>query len=852
MMKYYAYLFFAFFTLFSSSDYKTNRPKADDIVSCAPMPGQRDYLPFGTMVTVKDGAWEDPSTWLGMVVPGPNDNPVIAHTVMITGNVQVHGLSVDPTGILMFNPGISTTLTTDGSIINMGVVERAPVSADIVHLIKFINVNEAAMVGGGNIVLPTDIGFWTMGAGFRYERGTPKTSWTNAVGDVAKGATTLTVKSATGWNVGDRIFITPTAKNDFSSFDTLSIKSISGNTITLSRPIPNAHPSVNNGKWTAEVGNLTRNVRTEGTPGHRSFCFTKSSKPQTIMYSSFRYLGPRKDINGDGKAEIVLGRYGNHDHECKDGSKGTMYEGAVSEDAGNYSFVNHISNGITLTGCIVFNGSQGGFWWDQGFENSSHSIRWENNLVANVGFVRGALKIESSSPTDPTFAAIGYELNFGDDNILKNCVATGVQSADNHTGAAFFWEAVNNSHQEGIWVSDGMLAHNNVTGYSSWQNTVNNHLIKNLNTYRNELAGFHGAYANDYDFEGGEDFENVFEVKAASSNTSRVRFANRKMDSVVLLGSALPGKVPILFRECNIRVLVDAVSESPNVHSVDIINCTGRFLMAPGTVTGETMRIQPKTGQPYKIVNGVQSNIEKFGPSEFANGTGLTLQLYNNSDFTGLILKKLDTYIGKSEWANGVHHLTDQIFSARWTGQVQSYETDTVTFISNSEGGKASLWVNDKFLFTKNKGTDSARVIMTAGVKYNIRFEYSQTDPAARGGANLLWSSKVVKTFTAGGREYVPRCQLFPDPLISLPITEPTRPNRPEVIKNITVQTYAKEAVLVKSPKAYVYEIFTVSGVRIKSGRLTEGVNTIPVPVNYKGIIIIRIDGKQSFKILRE
>jgi hypothetical protein len=97
-------------------------------------------------------------------------------------------------------------------------------------------------------------------------------------------------------------------------------------TFVKGSPVPRARADVP----AAEVLNLTRNVRIEGTPGGRSHVFIRNDVPtiHTIRDVALRYLGPRK-----GKKK-VLGRYALHFHMCGASTKGSAVEATVVRDAG--------------------------------------------------------------------------------------------------------------------------------------------------------------------------------------------------------------------------------------------------------------------------------------------------------------------------------------------------------------------------------------------------------------------------------------------------------------------------------------------------------------------------------------
>lgn len=760
---------------------------------CAPINPLTIYADF---TSVKDGNWSDPATW-GGTVPTENDVVKIATNVYLDVDSLPRRQNIIVTGKFRITKG----------------------------LIKFLGINENDFVGGGEEPLATDKGIWVINGQLEWI-GESKTSWVFANDGIVN--TKQLAITATNWKAGDEIMITPTEKGK-SNFDIRTLNSpttVTNNTTS--------HQKINN-KWTPEVANLTRAIRIEGTPNGRSHVFIRSDKPQTIKYVSFRWLGPRKDIDNDGAAEIVLGRYGLHFHHCNFGSKGSIVEGCVMRDIGNHAYVTHGSHNIKIRTSLAHHVFESPFWWDAGFEHSSHHISWEKDLASDIMYVPRAKKIETTD-ADNTISSRGFEFNHGDGDEIIDCVVVGTQG-DGHDGGGFKWEAVENSHLEGVWKAENLLAHNCNTGSISWQNTVMNHVVRNLNTYHCGEGIFQGAYANSYEFIGGEDFGNPTVIHAGSVNSSRIRLTNRKMDSVAIISSPLAGAAPILLRNCDIRTLHDWVGTF--VHSVDIVNSSVGSVYNHSSLAGEVVRVQPIIGQAFKIQGGITTPIENFAPSVWGTGKGLTGSYYTGTNFQNLAFRRIDSYIGFSEWGNGVHYGIGSSFSVRWTGSIEPYTTGPATFTlgvgDNPDGQTCKLYINGQLVLNKN---GSATYTMQQGIRYTIQVDYVQTKQR-KGGINLYWNNSLINGFTNGG-EYVPMCQLYPDASLPLPITVPNSivPNRD---KKLYVQTYTDASnILINADKKYQYRIYTSDGKQIRMGKINSGNNQLPIPF-VKGIYILEL-----------
>ena len=274
------------------------------------------------------------------------------------------------------------------------------------------------------------------------------------------------------------------------------MRSVRGRVVTLDRPTSFAHPAVDvvtdagaGRVQTAEVLNLTRNVRIEGTPGHRSHVFIRSSRPQKLKGVAIRHVGPRK--RAEEFTELVLGRYGLHLHMCGDGSRGSEVEGVVIRDAGNHTFVPHLSNGIAFRDCISHNTFEDAFWWDGAPDtrtpgSPSHDILYERCLASLVQY----------DPPFRGFTLTGFSLGRGNGNVIRDSVAVGIQGDTNAAG--FQWP----EGGEGIWKFERNIAHNNANhGIFTWQNTGKLHVITSFTAYHNAGAGIsHGAYNNRYTY----------------------------------------------------------------------------------------------------------------------------------------------------------------------------------------------------------------------------------------------------------------------------------------------------------------------------------------------------------------
>lgn len=562
--------------------------------------------------------WSDPGTW-PEGVPGPGDVAVVTRRVVLDTDARVAGVTVEPGGELIFQPTASRKLQSTGNVVVKGRLVMRPASASVDHLLVFQGVDEAGMVGGGMDVVKADVGLWVMEAGALDLAGTPRRAWTRVTGAVPAGATRLPLRDApTGWRPGDELLVAPTLAPDqtdsWKAYSAARVRSVSGRAVTLDRPTSFAHPAVDiitdagSGRvQTAEVLNLSRNVRIEGTPGHRSHIFIRSRRPQTVKGVAIRHMGPRKQA--EEFTEKVLGRYGLHLHMSGDGSRGSKVEGVVIRDTGNHAFVPHLSNGITFRDCISHNTFEDAYWWDGAPDtrtpgSASHDIRYERCVASQVQY----------DPPFRGFTLTGFSLGRGNGNVIRDSVAVGIQGDTNAAG--FQWP----EGGEGIWTFERNIAHNNANhGIFTWQNTGKLHVVTRFTAYHNAGSGIsHGAYNNRYTYRDSTLFGNrggalIVHADSWGGPDTPLQFLNlachgaSQSDYLVtaprhhganelppprFVASAFDGAGKAAF-----AWLYDG-NDGPSTNEiVDIVNCTFKgnaFLLGPKIGAGSRIRVQDK------------------------------------------------------------------------------------------------------------------------------------------------------------------------------------------------------------------------------------------------------------------
>jgi hypothetical protein len=615
------------------------------VLALSVVPG---FLVKGRRARADAFLWSDPDTWGGRV-PGPGDVAMImGQTVILDVDARVAGLIIEMDAALEFDPGSSRTLTSTGNVVVDGRFQMRPSNGKVVHTLLFEGVDESSFVGGGHEVLDSDVGLWVRHMGVLDIVGTPKRAWSRATGAVSPGAQSIVLQDQPrGWRKGDEVAVAPTATGDYEGFEVLKVASVkqSTKTVTFTASITNDHPAVTlpDGRvMTAEVMNLTRNTRIEGTPGGRAHVHLMPEGPQVIRNLQLRHLGPRKSS----QAEPVLGRYGLHFHEAGDGSRGSVVAGVVARDLGNHAFVPHESHGITFRNCVAFQVGEDPYWWDRLKEGVAKSVdlRPEDfSQTHNAKFVRcvAADVYDYPAAGGTNAEREGFLHNFGLNNSAVDCAVVGVTASNRASG--YFWPAqVQGMGSAAVWRHENCLAHNvRGDGFGVWQISPDVHVIDRATVYRVEVGFSHGSYVNVYNYRDGVAYEtsaDAMELHASGGESLVDSTVEQRWDRMIFdpAGGAyavsigkhsLPGIRPGILEECQLQgygsapVLINERSSDPFSRggSFDFIRCTaqGRDLEATDFVVEDihpvsVMRVQRRDGTAFQITRAGVKNIDAF------------------------------------------------------------------------------------------------------------------------------------------------------------------------------------------------------------------------------------------------
>jgi hypothetical protein len=459
--------------------------------------------------------WSDPASWPDGRLPASDADVVVDGHVVLDRNADVAALTVTSGSTLEFASDASVTLQSSGNVVVQGTLLMQPSRFGIDHLLRFVEVDETRFVGGGHTVLETDTGLWFTGHGHAMLKGSERLPWTRAAHSLAKDSTTLELEDVpSGWQVGDEIVITPTSPpgtdGHSDGYSEGRVAALDGRKVTLDTPLAYAHPRVNS-EWGAEVMNMTRNVRIEGTPDGRSHVqFSHVHRAQHLHNVALRHMGPRQDTGASYRlnrqvvaiTEGVKGRYPLHFHHSFDGTVGSMVENVVVRDSGFRAFVPHASNGITFQGTIAHDVFDEAYWWDKAEGGVCCGSNWIHSPPSNdITYDRAVASLIRTDPPHRGFTLAGFELGHGSNTAVTDSVAVGVQG--NRDSSGFKWPG-GVRDVDGHWHFQGNVSHNNkMHGIFVWDNTQDRrHLIADSFLYHNGMEGiFHGAYHNHYRYE---------------------------------------------------------------------------------------------------------------------------------------------------------------------------------------------------------------------------------------------------------------------------------------------------------------------------------------------------------------
>jgi cell migration-inducing and hyaluronan-binding protein len=364
---------------------------------------RKQYLPFIVVLLAVVGTaqaatkWSDRATWPSKKVPVAGDKVDIAsgkEVILDVSPPALGGLTIN--GKLTFADKSDLELTTEWIMVH-GELEVGTEAKPFTHKATITltdNVKNEQMMGMG------DRGIMLSGGTLNLH-GTRTNTWTKLSKTAEAGSNSIEVLNAAQWQVGDEIVLASTDFNPRQA-ERRTIATISGNTITLDKPLEYMHF----GKITfdvderGEVGLLTRNIKVQASPdAEQSFL----GGHIMAMVTSKMYV-EGVELNRMGQ-NLELARYPIHWHLVGD-AKGQYIKNAAIHDTYNRCVTVHGTNYVHVENNVTYNIVGHCFFLEDGIE---HGNEFVHNLAIQI-------KCHTSKPCVPTNLGPSGESNYAYEN----------------------------------------------------------------------------------------------------------------------------------------------------------------------------------------------------------------------------------------------------------------------------------------------------------------------------------------------------------------------------------------------------------------------------------------------------
>ena len=343
---------------------------------------------FVTVVGTAQAAtnWSDPASWPNHKVPAAGDKVTIGRDKDVVLDVSppaLGGLSID--GKLTFSNNADLELTTEWVMVHgeLAIGTEASPYTRKATITLTDNVKGEDVMGGMG-----DRGIM-LGGGTLNLHGDRKNTWTKLASTANAGSTSIKVLNAAEWRAGDEIVLAST-DYDPRQAERRTIAAISGNTITLDKPLDYMHF----GKITfdvderGEVGMLTRNIKVQASSDAEQSFFGGHimAMPSSHMYVEGVEL-TRMGQN------LTLARYPIHWHLVGD-AKGQYVRNAAIHDTYNRCVTVHGTNDLQVENNVTYNTVGHCFFMEDGIEHG-------NQFVHNLAIQTKCHTVQALCPDPP-------------------------------------------------------------------------------------------------------------------------------------------------------------------------------------------------------------------------------------------------------------------------------------------------------------------------------------------------------------------------------------------------------------------------------------------------------------------
>ena len=382
----------------------------------------------------KPTRWSDRATWPGKKVPAAGDKVVIEagkEVILDVSPPALNGLTIN--GKLTFADNADLELTTEWIMLHgeLAIGTEAKPHTRKATITLTDSVKEEEMMGMGDRGIMISAGTLNL-------HGDRTHTWTKLAKTADAGSSAIEVLNASGWRVGDEIVL---ASTDFDprQAERRTISAISGNAITLDRPLTYMHF----GKITfdvdqrGEVGLLTRNIKIQASADAEQSYF--GGHIMAMVTSKMFIEGV--ELNRMGQ-NLELARYPLHWHLAGD-VKGQYVRNAAIHDTYNRCVTVHGTHNLRVENNVTYNTVGHCFFLEDGIEHG-------NEFIRNLAIQTKCHPTKACVPTN--LAAAGESPNFDNRQAVRENgqASKEVLLPSDNTVASFWITNPDNTYRDNV------------------------------------------------------------------------------------------------------------------------------------------------------------------------------------------------------------------------------------------------------------------------------------------------------------------------------------------------------------------------------------------------------------------
>ncbi|MEM7489346.1 MAG: G8 domain-containing protein, partial [Pseudomonadota bacterium] len=398
--------------------------------------------------------WSDAETWLGFA-PGNGDDVVVPRGLTVTLDADTPALgTLAVRGTLRASDEIDLRLTADNVLV-FGALEIGTVDRPHTREFEIVLTGGAAdphivladwaglrgrVIGSsaGPMTEPLPPKALIVAPGGRLDlHGADVRSWTRLEGTAPAGSTSIEVRDARGWMVGDTIAIAPTGLDAFEVEERV-VTAIDGTVIGLDEPLTYAHfgmrqilPDGDLLDMRAEVANLSRNIAIQGEADPNESELTTGTGSEHADAFARTAHGGHVTVLGGAVARIAGAEFADLGISGTAGRHALWFQHG-GDRAGSYvmsASIHHTFRGgivvdrtdnLLIEENVVYDVMGHGIQLKEGGANGN---RFDGNLVMMPRSTEDAFDPKASRTRPPGGAASGFQIDSGENAFAGNHVA---------------------------------------------------------------------------------------------------------------------------------------------------------------------------------------------------------------------------------------------------------------------------------------------------------------------------------------------------------------------------------------------------------------------------------------------